>query len=114
MYKKLLGEEHPSVATSLNNLAALYESQGRYTEAEPLFIQALEMWKKLLGPEHPNVATSLNNLAGLYESQGRYEEAEPLYIQALDMRKKLLGEEHPYTQGTQRAYQALLDNKKLR
>ena len=79
-----------------------------------MFIQALDMSKKIIGAEHPYVATSLNNLAGLYESQGRYEEAEPLYIQALDMYKKLLGDEHPYTQKTQRAYQTLLENKKLR
>jgi tetratricopeptide (TPR) repeat protein len=72
------------------------------------------MRKKLLGEEHPDVAISLNDLAGLYESQGRYEEAEPLYIQALDMRKKLLGDKHPYTQETQRDYQTLLENKKLR
>jgi tetratricopeptide (TPR) repeat protein len=87
-------EEHPHVATSLNNLARLYESQGRYEEAEPLCIQALDMHKKLLGEEHPSVAQSLNNLGLLYCSQGRYEEAEPLYIRALEMRKKLLGYEH--------------------
>jgi tetratricopeptide (TPR) repeat protein len=90
-----LGDEHPDVATSLNNLAGLYESQGRYSEAEPLYRQALEMRQRLLGDEHPNVATSLNNLAGLYESQGRYSEAEPLYRQALEMRQRLLGDEHP-------------------
>ncbi len=28
--KQLLGDNHPDVATSLNNLAALYDSQGRY------------------------------------------------------------------------------------
>ncbi len=28
-----LGDNHPDVATSLNNLALLYDSQGRYTEA---------------------------------------------------------------------------------
>jgi CHAT domain-containing protein/Tfp pilus assembly protein PilF len=95
MRKKLLGAEHPDVATSLNNLALLYKTQGRYTEAEPLFIQALDMRKKLLGAEHPDVATSLNNLALLYKTQGRYTEAEPLYIQALEMLKKLLGAEHP-------------------
>nr|MDZ8101145.1 tetratricopeptide repeat protein [Nostoc sp. DedSLP01] len=93
--KKRLGEEHPSVATSLNNLAELYRSQGRYSEAEPLYIQALALRRKLLGEEHPDVAASLNNLAALYESQGRYSEAEPLYIQALALRRKLLGEEHP-------------------
>ncbi|MDB9314662.1 tetratricopeptide repeat protein, partial [Spirulina sp. CS-785/01] len=93
--QQVLGEEHPSVATSLNNLAGLYSSQGRYTEAEPLYQQALEMRKRLLGEEHPHVASSLNNLAFLYRSQGRYTEAEPLYQQALEMRQRLLGEEHP-------------------
>jgi len=39
--KKVLGDNHPNVATSLNNLAALYESQGRYSQAEPLYRQAL-------------------------------------------------------------------------
>ncbi|MHC5676818.1 tetratricopeptide repeat protein, partial [Nostoc sp.] len=93
--KKRLGEEHPSVASSLNNLAGLYNSQGRYSEAEPLYIQALALRRKLLGEEHPDVATSLNNLANLYNSQGRYSEAEPLFIQALALTRKLLGEEHP-------------------
>ena len=87
-----LGENHPLVATFLNNLANLYQSQGRYEEAEPLYLQALEMYKRILGENHPLVATSLNNLASLYKSQGRYEEAEPLLVQALEMRKRILGE----------------------
>jgi tetratricopeptide (TPR) repeat protein len=61
-----LGQEHPAVASSLNNLATLYSSQGRYAEAEPLYQQALELTKRLLGQEHPAVAQSLNNLAFLY------------------------------------------------
>jgi tetratricopeptide (TPR) repeat protein len=95
MAEQQFGEEHPSVANTLNNLAVLYRSQGRYEEAKPLYIQALEINKKLLGEEHPSVANTLNNLAHLYHSQGRYEEAKPLYTQSLNMRKKLLGEEHP-------------------
>ena len=90
-----LGEEHTSVATSLNNLAALYDAQGRYEEAEPFLLEALEMNKRMLGEEHPSVATSIHWLAFLYYRQGRYEKAEPLYIEALEMYKKLLGEEHP-------------------
>ena len=49
-----LGSEHPSVATSLNNLAGLYKSQGKYEEAEPYYQQSLEMYRKLLGSEHPD------------------------------------------------------------
>ncbi|MDZ7958381.1 MAG: tetratricopeptide repeat protein [Aulosira sp. DedQUE10] len=94
--KERLGEEHPSVAESLNDLAVLYNSQGRYSEAKPLYIQALALRRKLLGEEHPDVALSVNNLALLYYSQGRYNEAEPLLIQALALRRKLLGEEHPH------------------
>ena len=37
-----LGREHLSTAIGLNNLAALYESQDKYEEAEPLMKQVLE------------------------------------------------------------------------
>jgi tetratricopeptide (TPR) repeat protein len=84
------------LGSSLNQLALLYKSQGRYDEAEPLYLQALELSKRLLGDNHPDVATSLNNLAYLYESQGRYDEAEPLYLQALELDKRLWGDNHPY------------------
>lgn len=82
------------LATSLNNLALLYRSQGKYSEAEHLYIEALALTRKLLGEEHPDVAQSLNNLAALYFFQGRYSKAEPLYIQALALWRKLLGEEN--------------------
>jgi tetratricopeptide (TPR) repeat protein len=95
MVRTLLGEQHPDVATSLNNLAGLYHAQGRYEEAEPLYLQALQLYRSLFGEQHPDVATSLNNLAGLYHVQGRYEEAEPLYLQALQLCQSLFGEQHP-------------------
>jgi tetratricopeptide (TPR) repeat protein len=84
-------------ASSLNNLAGLYNSQGRYSEAEPRYLEALEMRKRLFTGDHPDVATSLNNLALLYHNQGRYSEAEPLYLGALAMLERLLGTNHPNT-----------------
>lgn len=97
IYRRVLGEEHPDTATSLNHLALLYYAQGKYEQAEPLLRQALIIRQRLLGEEHPNTATSLNNLASLYHAQGQYEQAEPLYQQALAIRQRLLGEEHPDT-----------------
>ncbi|MBW4446067.1 MAG: tetratricopeptide repeat protein [Spirirestis rafaelensis WJT71-NPBG6] len=94
--KKRLGEEHPDVATSLNNLALVYRHQGHYSKAELLYRKALELMRHLLGEEHPDVAASLNNLALLYKSQGRYTEAQPLYQQALELMRRLLGEEDPH------------------
>ncbi len=93
--EKVLGPDHPEVATTLNNLASLHESQGRYEEAEPLYQRSLAISEKALGPDHPEVATTLNNLAGLYKSQGRYGEAEPLYQRSLAIKEKALGPDHP-------------------
>ena len=70
--EKHLGLNHPSTATSLNNLAGMYESQGRYGEAEPLYLRALAIREKVLGPDHPSTASSLNNLALLYLGHGSY------------------------------------------
>ncbi|MCP4347468.1 MAG: tetratricopeptide repeat protein, partial [Desulfobacterales bacterium] len=92
---KQFGKKHPSTLTSMNNLALLYELQGRYGEAEPLCKAALQLSENVLGKEHPDTLTSMNNLAGLYESQGRYGEAEPLYKAALQLRENVLGKEHP-------------------
>lgn len=93
--EKALDPDHPNVATSLNNLAALYFAQGRYTEAEPLYQRALDIWEKALGPDHPDVARSLNNLAELYRDQGQYAKAQPLYQRALDILERALGADHP-------------------
>ena len=89
------GPNDSRLATSLNNLALLYQAQGNYTEAELLFKRSLAISEKALGPEHPAVATNLNNLAGLYDAQGKYAQAEPLFRRALAIFEKALGPEHP-------------------
>ncbi|WP_339376807.1 tetratricopeptide repeat protein [Nostoc sp. 106C] len=65
LWRCLLGEEHLDVANSLNNLAGLYNSQGRYSEAQPLLQQALEIFERLLGANHRNTVTVSENLAYL-------------------------------------------------
>jgi CHAT domain-containing protein/Tfp pilus assembly protein PilF len=95
--RRLLGDQHPDTATSLNNLAEVYRSLGDYAKAEPLCRQALEIRKKVLGENHPNTATSLNNLALLYQLLGDYAKAESLDRRALEIRKKVLGENHTET-----------------
>jgi len=89
------GPDHPAVALSLNNLAALYRDQGQYAQAEPLYKRSLAIVEKALGPDHPYVATSLNNLAALYQSEGRYAQAEPLYKRSLAIWEKAFGSDHP-------------------
>ncbi len=61
MRQRRLGDDHPHVAASLNNLAMLYSSQGRYEEAEPLYTQALAICDRALGANHPNTMTIRRN-----------------------------------------------------
>jgi CHAT domain-containing protein len=93
--RRALGENHPDYATSLNNLALLYEDIGDYTRAEPLLKQAMEIRRKTLGENHPDYATGLNNLAGVYLAMGNYARAEPLHKQTMEIFRKALGESHP-------------------
>jgi hypothetical protein len=65
MRKRLLGEAHPDVAASLNNLAALYAYQGQFEKAAPLLEQALQMFRQLLGEEHPRTQILEQNLETL-------------------------------------------------
>jgi len=105
------GPDHPAVASGLNNLAYIYNTQGDYAnaeplynrfykrwlaiKAEPLFKRSLAIWEKALGPDHPDVATSLNNLATLYYQQGDYAKAEPLFKRSLAILEKALGPDNP-------------------
>ncbi len=73
---------------SLNNLALLYDTQGQYAQAEPLYLRALAILEKALGPEHPNVASGLENYADLLQKTGRTAEADELEERARAIRAK--------------------------
>ena len=72
----------------MNNLALIYYSLLKHSEAQPLFEQALAIKKKALGAEHLEVAHILTYLATLYHLQRKYSEAAAFYEQALAIRKK--------------------------
>jgi len=56
------------------NLAELYQSQGKYDEAEPLYVECLRMQREVLGDNHPDKLISMNNLAGFCQSQQKFIE----------------------------------------
>ena len=82
---------YPAVLTSLNDMAKMLESQGRYDEAKPIFIEALAVVKRELPGQHMELAHALHNLATVCNAQGRTGEAEPLFIEALSRMKKAPG-----------------------
>ncbi|KAK4206669.1 P-loop containing nucleoside triphosphate hydrolase protein [Rhypophila decipiens] len=87
--------ETPDTIGSMADLAATYRMQGRYTEAEPMKIKALELRREVLGEKHPDTIWSIASLAATYHAQGRYTEAEPMKIKVLELWREVLGEKHP-------------------
>ncbi len=53
--EEVLGKDNLDMATSLNNLAASYKSQGKYPEAEPLYQRALSILDTSFPNGYPNL-----------------------------------------------------------
>ncbi|KAK8009153.1 hypothetical protein PG991_011704 [Apiospora marii] len=98
--REVFGAEHPSTLSSMNNLANVLSSQGKYEEAERMHRQTVQQSEKALGAEHPDTLASMNNLANVLSSQGKYEEAERMHQKELSLCEKALGAEHPDTLGS--------------
>ena len=92
--EEVLGENHPDIATSYNNLALVYADQGEYLKAQELFEKSLHIREEILGENHLDTATSYNNLAGVYKNQGEYLKAQELYEKSLHIMEEILGENH--------------------
>jgi tetratricopeptide (TPR) repeat protein len=111
IFEKSLGENHPNVATAMNNLALLYQATNRLKEAEPLMKRALKIDEASLGKDHPDVARDLNNLAQLYQATNRLKEAEPLMkrhlVIFLEFTRRT-GHPHPHLQAAIGNYTDLL------
>ena len=65
------GEAGAEYAVEFNNLAMMYEISSRYSEAKPLYEEALSIRRRMLGVDHPDMGDSLNNLANWYRARGK-------------------------------------------
>jgi tetratricopeptide (TPR) repeat protein len=91
---RLLGPDHPSVATGKDDLAAILDARGDKAEAEALYREALAMRRRRT-PDGPDVAESLNNLALFLKKQGKFDEALPLYEECLKSDERNYGPANP-------------------
>ena len=76
-------------------LGRVYYDEGRWEEAEKLFVEVMETSKTKLGADHPSTLTSMANLASTFWNQGRWEEAEKLEVGVMETSKTKLGADHP-------------------
>ncbi|MBF0455152.1 MAG: tetratricopeptide repeat protein [Magnetococcales bacterium] len=91
----LQGDEHPSVAIRINNLAEAWHRLGEHERADGFFQQALALAEKALGGEHQLVANLLGNLGMLRRDQGKIEEATGFFQRALAIMEQKHGLENP-------------------
>jgi tetratricopeptide (TPR) repeat protein len=94
LYRKIYGENHPSVSLQINNMASMLFTCKRYEEAETLYVTSRNILTKFHGQAHASVATSINNIAKLNGTLGRYEKAMTLHSEALGILLKLHGSEN--------------------
>ena len=94
---RAIDPEHPAMGTIICNLALLFEDQGDFANADPLFRRALAIREKAFGPNHPETANSLNCVAGALEREGDLVGARNMYERACSICNKTLGPTHPYT-----------------
>ena len=63
--QQILGDGHPDVAMTLNNLAVLLKATGKLAEAESLYARSLAIFRRALGEDHPKVAACRRNVQKL-------------------------------------------------
>ena len=92
---KTLDSEHPSVATSYNNIGLVWKLKGEYDKALEYYEKSLAIRLKTFGENHAAVATSYNNIGGIWDSRGEYDKALDYYKKSLEIRLITFGGEHP-------------------
>ncbi|MDR4516633.1 MAG: tetratricopeptide repeat protein [Nitrosomonas sp.] len=89
---KTVGEDHPDVAISRNNLGTVWDAMGDYKKAIGYYEQALASDIKTFGENHPDVAIDRNNLGMAWYALGDYKKAVVYLEQALASDIKTYGE----------------------
>jgi len=78
-----LEDGDPALAAAVSNAAMMHRARGRFAEALPLLIEAVER-----ATESQERATYLENLAGLYQERGEFDNALQGFQAALELREK--------------------------
>lgn len=72
------GDEHPLVATIMNNLGLTYKCANDLPNALSLYQSALGIRSRNLPPRHPDLIITLNNLAECLRAMGQEEKAQAI------------------------------------
>jgi tetratricopeptide (TPR) repeat protein len=83
------------MALSLNNLAAVYQLQGKYGLALNEYIKSTDIYRKIRGENSLDFATSLHNLGMVYAAKQDFQQAEALFRRSLAIKENILSATNP-------------------
>ena len=81
--RRTFPEEHPQVATALDDLAGMQLRRGEFADAEANYTAVLQIREASQGSGHPRVAEALGHLGIAAVEQGEHARARGLFEQAL-------------------------------
>jgi tetratricopeptide (TPR) repeat protein len=79
--EKVLGAEHPSTATTYNNIAVVYFDEGKFSEARDLFCRAFIVFIICELAEHPNAKSLMDATHLSYGKAGGSEKDFDVWLQ---------------------------------
>ena len=97
LQRRVLGPDDPKTLATLEDLAWATSGEGKFADAEALFVQSLNADRRVLGAENRSTLHCMYGLAGVYLRESKYTLSEQLYQKALGLVRRVLGAEDPLT-----------------
>lgn len=96
--RRMLGEEHPSLGTTLTAQAIAEHLARRDGRAEKTFRMAIKVLGNTpMGMEHPDYASALREMAVFEADRGRFDESRDMLMEARQVLEGTVGVRHPRT-----------------
>ncbi|MER6471077.1 tetratricopeptide repeat protein [Streptomyces collinus] len=96
-YRRVVGHEDILTLTAEVNLAAAYQSVGKYEDSIGILRRALPALKRAAGNDSPVTLAAKNNLGSGLRAVGEYDKAISLLREAVEGYEQILGAHHPET-----------------
>jgi len=90
-FRRVFGNEHPTIAQVLTALASVLADTGMFDQATDAQTQALGMLIKTVGENHPQTAHAIYSFGTLYSKMGNHQEALESFVDAAGIYTKLAG-----------------------
>ena len=90
----------------MGNMALKLAAAGRYHEAEPLYLEAWELFKEVVGETRRYALREMHSLASVWYARGEEKEALVLIRKIVELRRQLLGEKQADTMASEKMLEA--------